>query len=158
MGYDVTSAEGRLECLYVFSLGSDSAADDALESSYYASRIALGDLMKRASAYIAATSAAEIMRSLEIGSAPALTKLVGELATQFEMRVLRKAAAQSAPVLGFIGGAAVNALFADFFQQCAVHHFGLKKIERERGFEATRARFELERDQIRKASASRGQG
>jgi hypothetical protein len=155
MGYDVATAEGRIECLYVFSLGSESKADDALESSYYASRIALADLMKRASAFIATTSAREVLQALERGSAPVLTKLIGELAAQFELRVIKKAAAQSAPVLGFLGGAAVNALFADFFQECAMHHFGLKKIERERGFELTRARFEEERQRARVSRAQR---
>ena len=42
-----------------------------------------------------------------------------------------KLAAQAAPILGAIGGAAVNAAFADHFQTLARGHFIVRRLERD---------------------------
>ena len=44
-----------------------------------------------------------------------------------------KLAAQAAPILGAIGGAAVNAAFADHFQTLARGHFIVRRLERQHG-------------------------
>jgi len=48
-------------------------------------------------------------------------------------QVSEKVAAQAAPILGAIGGAAVNAAFADHFQTLARGHFIVRRLERQHG-------------------------
>jgi hypothetical protein len=47
--------------------------------------------------------------------------------------VSQKVAAQAVPVLGAIGGAAVNAAFVDHFQRLARGHFIVRRLERNSG-------------------------
>ena len=57
--------------------------------------------------------------------------------------VSEKVAAQAAPILGAIGGAAVNAAFADHFQTLARGHFIVRRLERQHG--ASVVAFEYQR-------------
>ena len=57
--------------------------------------------------------------------------------------VSEKLAAQAAPILGAIGGAAVNAAFADHFQTLARGHFIVRRLERRHG--ASLVAFEYQR-------------
>jgi hypothetical protein len=57
--------------------------------------------------------------------------------------VSEKLAAQAAPILGAIGGAAVNAAFADHFQTLARGHFIVRRLERQHG--ASVVAFEYQR-------------
>lgn len=151
MGYSLDDPETRLECLYVFSMGTDSPSDDALDSGYYASRAAFAETIRQAGAYLAAATTADVLAALEKGTAPAVMNLLARIAAQFELRVSRKFLLQAAPLAGAVGGATINALFADYFQRCATYHFGLRMIERERGAEATRSTFEDARRRIAQA-------
>ena len=150
-GNDLDERDTQLECLYVFSMGSEGKGDDALESAYYSSRIAFAELLRQSAGLLAGAGAKEILSALERGAAPFMARLLGEISSKFELRVANKAIAQGAPLIGAIGGAGVNALFARYFQECARFHFGLRRLERERGYEATRAVFEAERAKIRGA-------
>jgi hypothetical protein len=141
-GADLDSMEARLECMYVFSLGSSSPRDDAVEFVYYTSRIEFAQLLKGASAYIAANSAKDILSAIEKGSAPALITLIARIAARFEIQITDKVLAQAVPVAGAIGGAAFNLMFTQYYNECAKYHFGIKKIEKIRGREATQALFE----------------
>jgi hypothetical protein len=150
-GHDVSSPEGALECLYVFSVGTESTQDDALESSYYSSRFAFAQGLHQVSRFLATSSTRELAATVEARSTPWLVRLLADIAAQFELRVSSKVLAQAAPIAGFVGGAGINALFTNFFQQCARYHFGLRKLERERGYDETRARFESALTQTRKS-------
>jgi len=150
-GHDIRSPEVRLECVYVFSFGSESKGDDAAESAYYASRIALSQLLRNAAAFVAANSAAEILAALEKGSAPALVAFIAKVAEQFGVRVSKKLLAQSVPVIGAVGGAGINLAFAGFFRKAAAFHFGLRRLELDRGYEETRAAFEQARERVKRA-------
>lgn len=141
-GHDLNQVEARLECIYVFSLGSKSSNDDAMESAYYTSRVVFSEMLKHASTFIAGTTAKDIIAAIENGTAPILVTLVAEIASQLEIRVTKKMLAQTAPVVGALGGAGINLLFANFFKDCARYHFGLKKLEKEKGYEGTRQLFE----------------
>jgi hypothetical protein len=144
-GHDIASAEVRMECVYVFSFGSDSPKDDSTESSYYTSRIALSQVMKNAAAFVVGNSAKDILAAIENGTAPALLTFIAHVAEQFGVRVTKKLLAQTVPVIGAVGGAGINLAFSSFFKQAAAFHFGLRRLEIDRGYEETRAAFDVAR-------------
>ncbi len=133
-GFDLNDPEIQMECLYVLSLGSNKTdKDDAMNSSYWTSRVAFSKLINDAAGYLAGKSTAEILKQLEKQSAPILVRLLAKVAARFEVVVSEKMMAQAIPVLGAVGGGAVNALFTDFFSDAARFHFGLRALEREFG-------------------------
>jgi hypothetical protein len=141
-GADLDSIEARLECMYVFSLGSSSPRDDAIEFIYYSSRVEFAQLLKGASSYIAANSAKDILSAIENGTAPALLTLIARIAARFEIQITDKVLAQAVPVAGAVGGAMFNLFFTNYYNDCAKYHFGVKKIEKIRGIEETQRLFE----------------
>ncbi len=128
-GEDLTRPEARLECLHVLALGGSSQDDDATDAGYFASRAALAQAIASASQYLAQHGAAK-------GSAPVLVKLISEIASRFSIAVAEKALAQAVPVIGALGGGAINALFIDHFQDMGRGHFTVRRLERKYGREA----------------------
>jgi hypothetical protein len=129
-GTDLSLMENRLECLYVFTLGSKGQHDDAMESSYFSSRIAFSRIIRGAVA------------SVERGAAPAFARLLARVASAFEVAVTEKMLAEAVPVIGALGGAAINAGFTEFFNEAAKFHFGLKRLEAEFGEDLIRSEYE----------------
>lgn len=127
-GEDLFLIETRLACLEVFALGGRSEADDAAEVSYYLVRTALAREVAAAAAHI-------MERGLSSHGAPALVRFLTNIAARFSVNVSEKVAAQSIPVVGAVGGAAVNFVFMDFFQTIARAHFSIRMLERRYGFE-----------------------
>ena len=72
-----------------------------------------------------------------------LVPYLSRLAARFGVVVTEKLAAQAIPVVGAVGGAAVNAAFAKHFQAMARGHFLVRRLERLHGAETVR--FEYER-------------
>jgi hypothetical protein len=66
-------------------------------------------------------------------SASAIVRLLGQIGSRFGIVVSQKVAAQAVPVLGALGGAAVNAAFIDHFQMLAQGHFTVRRLERTYG-------------------------
>jgi len=66
-------------------------------------------------------------------SAPVVARLLSQIAARFGVVVSEKLAAQAAPILGAIGGATVNAAFADHFQTLARGHFIVRRLEHKHG-------------------------
>ena len=62
--------------------------------------------------------------------APALVKLIAALASRFGIIVSEKAAAQAIPLIGAAGGALINTIFIDHFQNMARGHFIIRRLER----------------------------
>lgn len=122
-GEDLSDLEVQLACLEVFALGGDSSADDAAESGYFAMRTALAKAVGDAAEYLATKAVAK-------ESAPALVRLISEISARFGVNVSQKAAAQSIPVMGAAGGAVINTLFMDHFQNMARGHFTVRRLER----------------------------
>ncbi len=52
-----------------------------------------------------------------------------------------KTAAQLVPVVGGIGGALINAVFIDHFQNMARGHFTVRRLERKHGPEIVRQKY-----------------
>jgi hypothetical protein len=122
-GEQIQSLESKLACLEVFALGGRSAGDNAAETGYFAIRVALARQISDAVAYIA-------QRGLAEEGAPALVRLLGSIAGRFGTVVSEKVAAQAVPVIGAAGGALVNTLFMDHFQDMARGHFIIRRLER----------------------------
>jgi len=62
-----------------------------------------------------------------------LVRLITQVASRFGVVVTQKAAAQTIPVIGALGGAAVNYAFIDHFQAVARGHFTVRRLERKYG-------------------------
>ena len=88
-----------------------------------------------------ATAIQRLNNTTSSGSAPPLVRFLAKVASQFEVRITKKFLAQATPVLGAAGGAAVNAAFSHFFNQCARYHFGLRRLERTYGADAVKALY-----------------
>ena len=122
-GEQPKSPETKLACLEVFALGGTSARDDNAEVGYYAVRSALAKSISDAARYVSEKGFSE-------KGAPALVRLIANIASRFGIVVSDKAAAQAVPVIGAAGGAIVNAVFMDHFQDMARGHFIIRRLER----------------------------
>lgn len=60
-------------------------------------------------------------------------RFLTRIAARFGVNVSEKAAAQAIPVLGAGGGAVINLLFMDHFQDMARGHFIVRRLERTYG-------------------------
>jgi hypothetical protein len=143
-GEDLSAPEAAFACVEVFALGGQGSGEMAFESGYFAIRAALAKSVSDSARFVAVEGAAA-------QSAPVIARLVAQIAARFGVVVTEKVAAQAAPILGAIGGAAVNAAFADHFQTLARGHFIVRRLERQHGasvvaFEYQRLRGERERE------------
>ena len=143
-GEDLSAPEAALACVEVFALGGQAAGESAFESGYFAVRAALAKAVSDSARFVAAEGVAAL-------PAPVVARLISQVAARFGIVVSEKLAAQAAPVLGAIGGAAVNAAFADHFQTLARGHFIVRRLERRHGasliaFEYQRLRGERARE------------
>lgn len=133
-GEDLAQPGARLQCLLVLALGGRSKSDDAAELGYFTARAALARAVAEAASHIA-------RKGLVEKSAPALVRLVSLVASRFSIVVSEKAAAQAVPLVGAFGGAAINAVFIDHFQDMAQGHFTVRRLERVHGAEAVRRAY-----------------
>jgi hypothetical protein len=133
-GERIKSAEAKLACLQVFALGGRVRGDDAAESGYFAVRAALAKALSEAAEYIAGRGAAE-------EAAPPLLRLIAQLATRFGVPVSEKAMAQALPIVGAAGGALINTVFIDHFQDVGRGHFIVRRLERTYDPEAVRRAY-----------------
>lgn len=127
-GLDVRDLGVKLSCLEVFALGSRSSADDATESSYWAVRAALAKAISEAASFLAERGVVE-------HSAPALIRLISAIASRFGVVISEQLAAKAIPLVGAAGGAIVNVLFLNHFQDMARGHFIVKRLEARYGRE-----------------------
>lgn len=130
-GEDLSSPEARLQCLQVLALGGHARADDAAETGYFAARAALARAVSEAARHIAQHGAAST-------GAPAIVQLITQIASRFSINVSQKVAAQAVPVVGAVGGALINTLFIDHFQDMARGHFIVRRLERQYGADEVR--------------------
>jgi hypothetical protein len=134
-GERIKEIETKLACIEVFALGGPSKRDDAAETGYFAVRAALAATVSEAAQYIAE-------RGLAQEGAPALVRFIAQIAARFGVVVSEKAAAQAVPVIGAVGGAAINLIFIKHFQDMARGHFIVRRLERAHGQDVVRAEYE----------------
>ncbi len=139
-GENLTDPEATLSCVAVLGLGGRTAADDEVKSGYFVTRGVLAMSVTEAARFIAERGV------LEEGS-PILVRLIAQIAAPFGFVVSEKAAAQAIPVIGAVGGAAINYAFIDHFQSVARGHFTVRRLERQYGKDIVFAAYErLRRD------------
>ena len=134
-GEDLRNIQARLACLEVFALGGRSAADDAAESGYFAVRTALAQAVNEAARYISRRTTVE-------KGAPVIARLVAGIASRFNTVVAEKIVAQGVPVIGAVGGAAINVAFVRHFQSMARGHFVVRRLERTYGNDFIREKYD----------------
>jgi hypothetical protein len=133
-GETISKIASKIACIEVFALGGPSKSDNASESGYFAIRAALARSVTKAAEYIAEKGLAE-------EGAPALVRLIIQIADRFSIQVSEKAAAQAIPAIGAAGGALINTLFIDHFQDMARGHFIVRRLERKYGKEIVEATY-----------------
>ena len=134
-GESVDSESTRLACIEVFALGGTSRLDDAAEIGYFAVRSSLARAVSDAAEYLASQALAD-------EGAPGLVRLITLIAARFQLQVSQKTAAQMVPIVGAVGGAVINLLFIDHFQDMSRGHFTVRRLERQYGTEAVRRAYE----------------
>jgi hypothetical protein len=122
-GEDLSDPEAALSCIQVFALGGRTGSDDAAESGYFAVRGILAKSVTEAARFVA-------QRGMVTESAPIMVRFLTEVASRFGVVVSQKVAAQAFPVIGALGGAAVNYAFLEHFQDIARGHFTVRRLER----------------------------
>ena len=134
-GEDLSQPESALACLQVFALGGHGAGVDLMDGGYFAMRGLLAKSVSEAAAYVA-------QKSVVDEAAPVLVRLLGQIAGRFGVVVSQKLAAQAVPIIGAVGGAAVNVAFTDHFQSLAKGHFTVRRLERLYPPEMVRSEYE----------------
>ncbi len=137
-GEDLRLAESKLACVEVFALGGRTSKDDAAESGYFAVRAALAKAVSEAAEFIAE-------RGLAKEGAPAIVRLISQIASRFGATVSEKAAAQAVPAVGAVGGALINLAFINHFQDMARGHFTVRRLERIYGTEVVQSEYRKEK-------------
>jgi hypothetical protein len=135
-GEDLSDPETALACVEVFALGGRAGSTDASESGYFAVRSMLAKTVTEAARFVAE-------RGVIKEGAPILLKFVTQVATRFGVVVTQKFAAQALPVVGALGGAAVNYAFMEHFQDVARGHFTVRRLERVYGKQRIRLEYDL---------------
>ena len=135
-GEDVHMIETKLACLEVFALGGGSEKDNAAESGYYAVKALLAKQVSEAAKYI-------VEKGIVEEGAPVLIRLIATIASRFGATVTQKAAASAVPVIGAAGGALINSIFMDHFQNMARGHFIMRSLERKYGAELMKGKYEV---------------
>lgn len=134
-GEDLGSPESRLQCIQVLALGGSSQKDDAAETGYFAARAAMARAVSEAARHVAE-------KGISQTGSPAIVRLISAVASRFSINVTEKAAAQAVPIVGAVGGAVINTLFMDHFQEMARGHFVVRRLERIHGKEEVRRAYE----------------
>ena len=133
-GEDLSKLEARLACIEVFALGA-GAIKNQTALGYYASRALFARLSGEAMNFF-------VERGVANASAPVVQRFVSEVAARFGLVVSERVAASAVPVVGALGGAAVNAVFMNYFQELARGHFAVRRLERIYGAEAVKKEYE----------------
>lgn len=130
-GESITNMETKMACLEVFALGGNSKIDDGTESGYFAVRTLLARTVSKSVEYVT-------VKGLTEEGLPIILRLLTKVAERFSIQISEKAAAQALPLVGAVGGALINTIFINHFQDMATGHFIIRKFERLYGKEQTR--------------------
>ncbi|HFL2757512.1 TPA: EcsC family protein, partial [Pseudomonas aeruginosa] len=76
-------------------------------------------------------------------AAPMLLALVRKVAERLGVQYSEKLAAQIVPIVGALGGAAINTVFMNHFQAMARGHFVVRRLERHYGKDVVRDAYAL---------------
>lgn len=141
-GQDVNTIKTRLECLTVFAMGSASKEDDAMDSAYFTSRLALSKFVDEAAKWAAKKTGQEISAAISAKSAPVLIQFISKIAARYNVVVTDALLAKAIPGVAMVTGAMINAAFTDYFNTVAHFHFGILALEERYGEGTIRALYE----------------
>jgi hypothetical protein len=127
---DQSLSEAKLACIEVFALSNTGPTGD----TYYAIRTLLAQSLDEAASFIAE-------RGILDESAPAIVRFITNIASRFGIVISEEAAASCVPIIGALGGAAINAVFIDHFIHLAHGHFTIRRLERQYGSAEVRAAY-----------------
>jgi hypothetical protein len=144
-GEQMENPDSRLACLEVFALGPHGKHGVSGETSYYATRAFLAKTVSEA-------AQALLERGVAGSSAPVIVEMITAIGSRFGVVVSERVAASAIPVVGALGGAAVNVAFMQHFQQMARAHFVVRHLERRYGTQLVQNRYQVY-DRLRKAQA-----
>jgi hypothetical protein len=133
-GHDLGDAATRLSCLEVFALGGQRMGDGS-DSAYFAVRAAMSKTVAEAAAYITEKGVIE-------KTAPQILRFISSIGARFGVVVSEQVAAKAVPVIGAAGGAVVNVMFMNHFQEMARGHFIVKRLEKVYGQESVRTVYD----------------
>lgn len=131
-GFDLRDPKVCVEVMSCFALGGRSNSDDAAESGYYAVRAALAKAVSEAAGYMASKMAGNLADDV---AKPVIIQLIEKIAARFGVIVTDEMAAKSVPVIGAVGGIAINNLFINHFSNVSDAHFFILKMEKKYGRE-----------------------
>jgi len=134
-GESIKSEATILACVEVFAFGGKTEGDDAAESGYYMVRAALAQQAKTASDFLA--------KSASDRAAPHLVALIKKVVERLGVQYTEKLGAQLVPVIGAVGGAAINTIFISHFQAMAKGHFTVLRLERKYNKEIVETAYKL---------------
>lgn len=136
-GFDLRDFATKQACLEVFAFGGNTARDDAGDVGYYAVRSFTTDAMRHLSKELAQVAAKNggVLGPAATSKQAAkwLASAIEKIAARFGVVVTEKFAAQAVPVIGALSGAALNAMFVDYYQDVARGHFIVKRLEAKYG-------------------------
>jgi hypothetical protein len=142
-GEDVRSPAGQIACLEVLAFGGGGSAEDASKLGYFGVRAALAKEVTEALQHMATRTASR-------ETAPVLIRLLESIASRFGVVVSEKAAAGAVPVIGAVGGATLNLLFMNHFQDMAHGHFTVRRLERKYGADVVRTEYDRCAQELRR--------
>ncbi len=131
-GEDLNTLDARTECISVLAMGGKTTEETDAKTDYYAIRLALADALSEGAADY----------SLRTVPANAMAKLVPLVSIRFSAVVSQKIPSQSVPLIGAVGGAAVNVMLIRHFQRMAHGHFSIRRLERKYGAEVVMREYE----------------
>ncbi len=134
-GEDISNPATALSCVEVFALGGRSEARAKEESGYFAVRGMLAASVTEAARFIA-------QQGVSSEASPVLVRFISQVASRFGLVMTQKVAAQAIPIIGALGGAGLNYIFAEHFQELGEAHFTVRKLERAYGEQVVRAEYE----------------
>lgn len=130
-GENLTSVDTRMACVEVFGLGARTRDDDAAETGYYGIRGTLAFHFGGA-----LNSAGVSARDL-----PGGMEFLRGVAARFGIVVSEDLGARLLPVIGAVGGATLNLIFMQHFQDVARGHFIVRRLERKYGPDVIRLAY-----------------
>ncbi|MBN2803097.1 MAG: EcsC family protein [Deltaproteobacteria bacterium] len=134
-GENILDPGTQLSCLEVFALGGPSKYDDSVDTGYFAVRAMLAKTMIEAAKDIASKNTSRAASS-------AIAKFITVISNRFGVQVSEKAAAQMIPAIGGAGGAVINTLFIDHYQNMAKGHFIIRRLEKKYGYEEIKRKYQ----------------
>jgi hypothetical protein len=135
-GADICDPKVHLECIQVFAFGKAYSGNTATDSGYFAVRAALAKSLTGAAQHV--TEEGMIRQGT-----PVLIRFISQISARFGAVVSEKLAAQAVPVIGAAGGAAINAIFIDYFQKMARGHFIIRRLESQYGEKEVQDQYDM---------------